>query len=493
MNLYDVFHETACRQPDHPAILGPSPQAALSYRSLDKEICGVAEGVLARAGLRPGDCVGLHCPSGVSYIIMTYATWRCGGCVVPIPVELAPDEKQQICREIGLRFVISTERGAGFLEPFHRGTLDQFESDLFICPIASPCEHPPGFAGVNGAFIRFTSGTTGAFKGVVLSHETIRDRIQAANGALHLGPADGVVWVLSMSYHFAVSIVSYLSFGAAIVLPANHFAAGILEATRRHQATLIYASPLHFAWIAAAEDSEPLPSLRLAVSTTTALDQGTADRFRRRFGLPLTQALGIIEVGLPFINVDFAADRPDAVGRVLPAYRWRLDDVGLGPHLREVVLSGPGFLDAYYRPWRTRSEILPDGWFHTGDVGEVDEDGCLFLRGRSKDLIDVMGMKFFPQEVEAVLMTHPRVESACVFARADERLGEVPCAQVVIREPGSAPSERELLEYCARRLAAFKVPQGIEFVKALRKTASGKLLHRDAGQPSGRDHEQHKP
>jgi long-chain acyl-CoA synthetase len=135
---------------------------------------------------------------------------------------------------------------------------------------------------------------------------------------------------------------------------------------------------------------------------------------------------------------------------------------------------------------------MPDGWFRTGDVGELDADGCLFLRGRSKDLIDVMGMKFFPQEVEAVLTSHPAVESACVFARSDERLGEVPQAQVVIHEPGPAPSEGELLEYCAKRLAAFKVPQGIEFVKALRCTPSGKILHRDAGQPSGGDREQHK-
>src|SRR5262249_7833707 len=161
----------------------------------------------------------------------------------------------------------------------------------------------------------------------------------------------------------------------------------------------------------ACEPPATLPGVRLAVSTTTGLRRPTAETFHRRFGLPVTQALGIIEVGLPFINVDFAADRAEGVGRVLPAYRLRTDAGGLGPHMQEILLAGPGFLDAYYEPWRSREEIMPDGWFRTGDVGELDGDGCLFLRGRTKDLIDVLGMKFFPQEVEAVLLSHQGVAS----------------------------------------------------------------------------------
>src|SRR5262249_58449015 len=126
----------------------------------------------------------------------------------------------------------------------------------------------------------------------------------------------------------------------------------------------------------------------------------TARRFHGRFGLPIMQALGIIEVGLPFINIDFAGDRSEAVGRVLPAYELRLEETGLADGFREILLRGPGFLDAYYDPWQPRSAILREGWFHTGDVAEADADGCLHLRGRLKDVINILGMKFFPQEVE---------------------------------------------------------------------------------------------
>src|SRR5262249_46182577 len=151
--------------------------------------------------------------------------------------------------------------------------------------------------GVDAAFLRFTSGTTGAAKGVVLSHDTIRERIAAANEVLRVGPEDRVIWLLSMSYHFAVSIVGYLSVGAAVVLLPNHFARAIVEAAERHRATVIYGSPVQYEWLTACEPPAALPAVRLAVSTTTGLGRATAEAFRARFGLPVTQALGIIEVG----------------------------------------------------------------------------------------------------------------------------------------------------------------------------------------------------
>jgi long-chain acyl-CoA synthetase len=482
MNLYNLFHETAQRQPDHPAVFGPGPDMALCYGDLDETIRATSRR-LGEAGVAPGDCVGLHYPSGTQYIIFSYAVWRCGGCVVPIPMELAAEEKCDICRQISLEFVISPAGAAAFAGPFCRGPATSVAERSIIVPIRSPCEHPAGYSHAASAFIRFTSGTTGASKGVVLSHQTIYDRIHAANEALAIGPEDRVVWLLSMSYHFTVSIVAYLTFGAALILPANRFAAAILDAARRFLATFIYASSNHCALLAAYEASLPLPTLRRIVSTTYPLDSADAGAFRQRYGLPVTQALGIIEVGLPCINLDFAAEKSDSVGRVLPAYELRLDDVGLGPGLGEVLFRGKGMLDAYYRPWRQRDQILADGWFRTGDVGQIDADGCLFLRGRCKDVITVLGMKFFPQEVEAVLTSHPSIEAACVFANRHPKMGEVSCAHVVAKSGSDKGGlQRELRQLCARRLASYKIPESIEMVDSLQRTASGKILHR---QPQG--------
>jgi len=478
LNLSDIFRRVARRQPDAPAIFGPGPAEVLTYGELDKAILHAAD-ALARAGVGPGCCVGLHCPGGAQYIAATYGAWTHDACVVPIPVELARPEKEEILRRVALDFVISPVATAAFLAPAVRGGEVELWPGVAVYPVTRRREPPPALAAIRAAFVRFTSGTTAAAKGVVLSHETILERVHAANAALQLGPADRVVWVLSMAYHFAVSIVAYLRFGAAIILPPNHFAAAVLEAARGRQGTMIYASPAHFAWLAAAPEAAPLPSLRLAVSTTAPLDGATAARFLARFGVPVTQALGIIEVGLPLVNIDHAADRPEALGKVLPGYRLRLADVGLGAGVGEMQLSGKGLLDAYYDPWQPRSAVLADGWFRTGDVAEVGADGCVVLRGRTKDVISVLGMKFFPQEVEAVLTSHPAVEAACVLAVPDPRMGEAPHARVKLRPGADAEqARRDLAELCRRRLAAAKAPRDIAVVADLPRTASGKVLHR---------------
>jgi len=477
MNLYQLFCETAARLGTHPAILGPREGAAISYRDLDAAICATSDQLTA-CGVRPGQCVGLHVPSSQDYITYTYALWRTGACVVPLPMELTAAEKSEICQTLSLEWAITSGAGAAFLDPYRRADAIRLHREELV-PLRSPRQHPPGFAKLNSAFIRFTSGTTGSSKGVVLTHETINERIRGANVALAISPRDRILWVLSMSYHFTVSIVAYLTFGATVVLPANHFAAAITASIERHAATLLYASPVHFALLAEYPLVKPLPSLRLAISTTSSLDGRVAAKFAERYDLPISQALGIIEVGLPCVHVDPAAQRWDSVGRVLPPYRLRLDDVGLGPEMKEVLLSGPGLLDAYYQPWRTRDEIMQDGWFRTGDVGHVDRDGYLFLRGRSKDVICVMGMKFFPQEVEHVLASHPHVQAVSVFGRADERCGETVCARIVTRDGADRSLlERELRLFCRERLASYKVPEQIELVAALPRTASGKVLHR---------------
>ncbi|MEX1095764.1 MAG: class I adenylate-forming enzyme family protein [Planctomycetales bacterium] len=477
MNLDDLFRETAARQPAHPALVGGAPGESITYRQLDEAIA-VAARSLERARIGPGSTIGLHVPSGADYIVWNYAIWRRGGCVVPIPVELTDREKLEICRDIALDAVVVDEFSGDFALSLARGPRSELSPGLCVLPLRAGRGHPRGFESVNAAFIRFTSGTTGLSKGVVLSHETIRDRIEAANRALRLGPADRVVWLLSMSYHFAVSIVGYLTFGATIVLPRNRFAAGIIDATRTYAGTFLYASPMHIALMADFDEGPPLPSLRLAISTAASLDPAIAGRFARRYGLAPSQALGIIEVGLPCVNVDFAAEKPGSVGRVLPDYELRLTDAGLADGSGEIAFRGTGFLDAYYEPWRARDEILPDGWFVTGDVGVLDADGCLHIRGRSTDVVNVMGMKFFPREVEAVLESHPAVAQASLIVLRNGRFGDVPEARVVLRPDAHGVTDVELLRHCRLKLAAFKTPQRIEIVPELDRTASGKLLHR---------------
>ncbi len=477
MNLVDHFFRTAERQPDHPAIVSPRTDRTDRYRDLADEIDRTAE-KLAASGVTPGQCVGLHVPSGRDYIVLTYALWRCGACVSPIAVELTKEEKLEICESISLHHVISPTKQLPLFESLRLGEPTALSDTVSVVEATPARSAPDGFDALNSAFLRFTSGTTGTSKGVALSHEAIDARIHAANEVLKIGPEDRVIWLLSMSYHFAVTIVSYLSFGATIVLCPNSLGKTMVETTRQHAGTLIYGAPTHFQWMARQGAPADVDSLRLAISTTTALAAHIADAFLARFDMPLNQAYGIIEIGLPCIN-DSGREKPGSVGRVLPAYEIDLAETALGEEHKAIRFRGRGFLDAYYEPWQTRQELTDEGWFATGDLGYLDEDGYLFITGRSKEVISVAGVKFFPREVERVLDTHPAIAESLVYPRPHDVLGEVPHARIVLSSVAAAePEAAELKRFLGAHVAQFKIPRQYEVVPELPKTASGKLLRR---------------
>jgi long-chain acyl-CoA synthetase len=202
--------------------------------------------------------------------------------------------------------------------------------------------------------------------------------------------------------------------------------------------------------------------------------------------VPLCQAYGIIEVGLPFINIDNPVGKSKSVGRILPDFQVLLDDSGMGDNLKTIKLRGKGFFDAYYEPWRLRADCLKDGWFDTGDFGIIDSEGFLFITGRSKEMINLAGMKFFPKEVEDILEKHPAVEEAYVFPHTKKPFEEVPHAQIVIKKDSAADIsgkdlEAELAEHCARHVSQYKIPEKFIFVDKLPRTASGKLMRHKQG------------
>ncbi len=277
----------------------------------------------------------------------------------------------------------------------------------------------------------------------------------------------------------------YLLHGATTVVVNSHLAEDILSAGIEHQGTVLYGSPFHHAMLANEPSGRAWSTLRLAVSTAAALSLATAKAFEARYGLPLSQGLGIIEVGLPFLNNNPA--KPTSVGCPMPAFQAELRDSSNG-HLSgsddrlcgsgqvgELFVRGPGMLDAYVIPWRRRDEILEDGWFRTGDLGVFDEDGSLQLVGRSHSVINVAGLKCFPEEIEAVLCEHPEVAAARVSGRPHEGVGAIPVAEIVPKDPASPPSVLSLGAHCRGALSRYKVPLEFKIVETLPKTPSGKL------------------
>lgn len=459
MNLTELLEKTASDWPQKTALI--EGDRAVSYAELVEDTVSLARQMQALR-LSPACRVGLCFPNSADYVSLTFALWRINAVVVPIPMECTKDEVSDIAKTMQLEAILS-QKPIGPSEPVR--------PDVFVTRLTPTA--PADNHGLNLAFIRFTSGTTSARKGVALSHETIHDRVLSANQALRIGPTDTVMWYLPMAHHFLVTIVLYLSVGATIVLARHVLAQPFLEAINRWKGTVLYAAPFHFAMLARDNSGASIPSVRLAVSTTCALPADVADDFQRRYGIPLAQGLGVIELGLVALNTEDPCGRWNSVGRPVGDFCVRInnpDAEGCG----EVAVAGPGICDAYVAPWVPREELLRDGWFHTGDIGRLDEDGYLFLLSRTTAVINLAGRKVFPEEIETVLNRHPGVRESRVYGRLHSHLGEVVEAEIVLNQPDvSLDSVRA---YCRDHLATYKAPTRFTIVSALPRTpVTGKI------------------
>lgn len=500
MNVVD--HLLGGRSRDsHPAIVEVSPAGDLhvpasparivSYGELAGLVDEAAQRLRASGVIAPTSGVpriGIAAPNGLSHVVLALAVLKAGGCVVPIAGELAPPEQRALLAALHPRAVlIAGEVRSPFSGLADRAvvtTLDVAGRPVRVLGAArgeadarSPFDEP-ALAALAPAFIRFSSGTTGTSKGVILSHRTLLERVAAANRGLGIDAADRILWLMPMAHHFAASIVLYLAQRATIVLVGSTLARDVLAAARMHAATVFYGSPFHHAVLAADPTGEGWPSLRLAVSTAAALPVETARAFDARFGVPVAQALGIIEAGLVAVN-DRPREKPDAVGVPLPDFAVELRDEGgrrvATGEVGELHVRGRGLLDGYLWPFRTRDHVLEDGWFATGDLATADADGSLQLVGRSRTVINVSGLKCFPEEIEAVLQQHPAVAAARVTGRPHPRVGAVPVAEIVARDAAAPPASGDLAAHCRASLARYKVPVEFRMVTELPRTASGKL------------------
>jgi long-chain acyl-CoA synthetase len=454
-------------RPDHAALVVDEPGGTriLSYAELVQRF-EAGSRRLHEAGVRPGERCGLLARQGPGFVEGALAILAAGACLVPIPEDATGPALERLAEEAGLHHVV--EQAAG--------------------PACRPCPPSPGpdeeaFRALEPAYLRFTSGTTSTRKGVILSGQRIAERLEAANAGLCIGPGDRILWLLPMAHHFVVSILLYLRFGATILLPSSSLARPVLELANRAGATVFYASPFHYHLLARDSSSLGLDRVRLFVSTAEGLRAEGATAFRARFGHALSQALGIIEVGLPVINLAEAEAKPLALGRALPAYDvWlRCEDgrslAGPGSPERtgEICIRGPGLFDAYLKPWTPSAQlVVPDG-FRTGDQGWRDADGTLYLAGRRHNRINMAGMKFFAEEVERVLAGHPAVAECRVFAREHAHLGEIPVAEIVPADPARPPERGALVARCRAALPAYKIPREFRIVERLERTATGKV------------------
>ena len=467
-----------------PALVDSASGRAIAYGDLPGEIAATA-GALANAGHRPGDVVGVVLPNVPEFAVVFHATLEHGGVVTPVNPALTTAEIGRQLGDAGARFVItsaelepSVSTAAGSARVLVVGS-----ADLHGAPVPAEPMGPEDLAA-----LPYSSGTTGFPKGVMLTHRNLTANIVQVEGVFRCDEDDVLLAVLPYFhiYGLTVNMNFALARGATVVTMARFDLAAFLETIERHRVTRAFLVPPILLALAKHPlvDRHDLSSLDLIVSGAAPLDERIARAVADRIGCRVVQGYGLTETSpvthLPPEGPGMTA-KPGSVGPPLPGTECRAVDIASGEPLPagadgEIVIRGPQVMRGYLRDdAATAAAIDADGWFHTGDIGHVDEDGWLFIVDRLKELIKVRGLQVAPAELEAVLQAHPAVADAAVVPSPDRHGGEVPKAFVVLRDEADLD---DLRAYVADRVARHKRIRRIEAVDEIPRSPSGKILRR---------------
>jgi len=450
VDILTIIRQKSETQSDQLAFSSGEQGDTVTYRELMDRADKVAA-LLIERGCRRGERCGLILADSADFLVSALGILAAGLCLAPIATFLSESEKDFVIKSAGLHWLIQQNRRL-FRLPFAEPVDDQNDEEFRAC---------------DPAYIRFTSGTTGRRKGILLGQQAIIDRLDAANEILQISSTDRIWFALPMADHFIVSILLYLSRGATVLGISKRESWRAFA--QRWRPTVTYGSP-DFYQALTDSDIGALDSLRLAISTTSPLPPGLAVDFVRRFSKNLNPALGIIEVGL--LTIQTNPDKVGSIGRPMPAYAVTL----VGEHgkpvqpgeIGELRVKGPGLMNAYLAPWRPIDRLLKQYGYPTGDFARSDTDGYLFLAGREKNRLQINGVQFFCEEVETILNALPGIEESRVFL---DSISQTLSAEVV----GSPGPTEQLTNLLLQRIDSRKVPRRFQIVESLPRTPNGKL------------------
>jgi acyl-CoA synthetase (AMP-forming)/AMP-acid ligase II len=419
--------------------------------------------------------LGLVADNSPEFIAGLFAGLACEAVVMPLAPDLKEQEFNRILELVPMAAVLHD--GSLISKPRFVASTETDAFEILVRPKEFHCKVACGVP--KAAVIRFTSGTTGSSKGVVLSHASVAERTAAAAEALAIQPGTKVLWVLPMAYHFVVSILTYVRQGATIILPDSSHATDILVAANAHHADILYGSPSLIERLSNDSSHQGFPEHLRVISTSTGISQDVLTTFEKRFSTKVSQMYGLIEVGLPLGNLSTFTYPHESVGIPMPRCEAAILDPEGRPlpagQIGQLAVRGPGMFDAYLAPYRPRDEVLLKGWFLTGDLAIQNFDGAISVCGREKSVIHTQGEKVFPEEVEGVLNSFPGVRSSRVFGIQRTNLEETVIAEIVPNSAAHFDSDA-LKAYISERLSPHKVPSQFVLVPTIPLTQTGKVI-----------------
>lgn len=487
--LYQTFCEIAARSPRSGLRQG---QTFTPYEAVAERAGRIATGLLER-GIEPGTPIGILMINGPDLLTLAYAAFAAGAVTVPLNAHAPAAELVATARKAHVGAIVASAPYAEIAAKLIAELAGPQALPLFVVDgagddtVAALERYGMGRLPVLGpdtpALYMFSSGSTGIPKVVPHTHGELdidtrngRDRGQNRPDDIQINmmPGSHATGFLS-AMHMAVAGATTLYWHDPMpfALSKTRFARTIQD----EKVTTVVGVPFMFDALASITEDIDFSGVRQATSAGVALRGEIYHRFRDRFGIKLRQGYGSTECLTIATNTEPDPDTCwDSVGRPVDGLQWWIEPAEnpFGPEFGELVVSAPWVTKGYLDASETNATTIRNGRFHTGDLAGIGPDGCLYIKGRIKLIIEVAGHKVDPFEIEEVLMQHPAVAEAVVVGIPDSRTGEQRLKAVIVRSADA--SDDALIRFCRERLASQKVPGLLEFRDELPKSAAGKVL-----------------
>ena len=481
--LFEPLFQHAKEQPEHLAVIDDNGRYTYGQIAAMAAALGM---YLSTQTEKPR--IGLLLPPGLGFVASFYATLLAGKTVVPINYLLGDKEIGHIIKDSDIDLVLTVPFFIPRLKDLPLNVID-----LTQLPKNPPKIEPqfPNPRPDDVAVLLYTSGSTGLPKGVLLTYENLQSDVDASIKHADLKSRHIFLGIIPLFHSFGIlaMLIAPIQLGATVIYIARFSPVATLKALREHKASIVFGTPSMIAAIARLKDARPedVASIYAIIAGGEPLPAALREGFQQRFGIPLYEGYGLTETS-PVIAINVPqTSRPGSVGSAVPGAEIRITDENGAAlpagQIGEIWLRGPMIMKGYHNlPKETAEALTPDGYFRTGDLGRLDQDGYLYITGRKKEMIIVAGEKAYPREIEDVLLRHPAVHEAAVVGKKDPGRGEAVVAFVIPKE-GQTVSADELRSFARDQgLAQWKVPREIFVVDELPRSPTGKVLKRELAQ-----------
>ncbi len=492
-NLNENLRKSAEKYPNRNAITFENKN--ITYSELDSQVECVASNLIHN-GIKKGDRVALILGNCPEFVIAYYGILRAGGAVVPVNPIFTKNEISYILSNSQAKAVISNSSMEAIIESL-KVECKQIEKQYYIGSNKAGFIWEQLITGKSNdnefpltieedlAVILYTSGTTGRPKGAMLSHGNMASNADSVLKLVEFNEDDCILAALPMFHVFSMTVCinTPILSGANIVIVQRFSPIEVIDTIFSKKVTLFPGVPTMYSFLLQLKEhsAEHFGSIRLCLSGGASMPVELLQRFEEKYKTIILEGFGLSETapvtafnplkGIRKVG-SVGVDIPGVINKVVDKYGNEVPRGEIG----ELIVKGPNVMIGYLGMPEATSNAIKNGWFYTGDLAEMDNDGYIFIVDRIKDMIIVNGYNVYPREVEEVIYQHSAIVEVAVIGISDKDYGEIVKAYVVSND--ESVTADDILHFCKDKLAKYKLPKQVEFKKELPKNSTGKILKR---------------